>query len=134
MHQIQAGGWKRVALEVEGRGQGGLVGDGDTVNEPEPQNWVGSKTPTWIPGTKMDLHLRLEYRVCSVVRRPEEFIVAADVWQQEGDGFTTSNRFHAFPSAEVFFTEYLPRHGKRCYYEVPPADTQVKFYFDIEWV
>ena len=61
-------------------------------------------------------------------------IVAADVWQQEGDGFTTSNRFHAFPSAEVFFTEYLPRHGKRCYYEVPPADTQVKFYFDIEWV
>ena len=42
--------------------------------------------------------------------------------------------FHAFPSAEVFFQEYLPRHGKRCYYEVMPADARVKLYFDIEWV
>ena len=50
-----------------GRGRGGVVGEGDTVNEREPQDWVGTKTPTGLPGTKMDLHLRWEYRVRSVV-------------------------------------------------------------------
>ena len=120
----------------EGRGRGGEVDEGDTVNVRESHDWLGSRLPTWMPGTNMDLHLRWEYRVSSVVqgRRPGDFIVAADVWQQEGDGYTTSKRFHAFPSAEVFFTEYLPRHGKRCYYEVLPEDAQVKLYFDIEWV
>lgn len=37
--------------------------DGDTVNERELQDWLGAKSPTWLPGTNMGLHLRWEYRV-----------------------------------------------------------------------
>ena len=84
----------------------------------------------------MDLDLRWENRITAALGALEVsyFVVAVDVWRQEGAKFVPSKRFRTFPSAEVFFREYLPWHAKRCYYEIMPADKPVKVYFDIEWI
>ena len=114
-----------------GRESRALIGAEDTGQVGHTQDWVGAKQSTWIPGTAMDLDLRWEYRITTALEAPEagEFVVAADVWRQDGGRFVPSKKFRTFPSAAVFFREYLPWHAKRCYYEIMPADKQVKVYF-----
>ena len=118
-----------------GRDEVALVEGVDVGQDGDAHDWLGSKQPTWMPGTSMDLHRRWDYRITAALEAPAagEFVVAADVWRQDGDGYVPSKRFCTFPSAEAFFTEYLPWHAKRCYYEVMPADKQVNIHFDVEW-
>ena len=113
-----------------------LVGEEDTGQDGDTQDWVGAKPSTWMPGTSMDLDLWWVYRITPALEEPAagEFVVAADVWRQDGGRFVPSKRFRTFPSAAVFFREYLPWHAKRCYNEIMPADKQVKVYFDVEWI
>ena len=107
-----------------GREEVALVEGVDVGQDGDAHDWIGSKQPTWMPGTSMDLHRRWDYRITTALEAPAagEFVVAADVWRQDSDGFVPSKRFCTFPSAEVFFTDDLPRHAKRCYYEIMPAD------------
>ena len=91
-----------------------LVGGEDVEQDGDMHDWVGPKQPTWMPGTPMDLHLRWDYRITTTLEAPAagEFVVAADVWRQDSDGFVPSKRFHTIPGRERYH-ETLDSGGKR---------------------